>query len=84
MGRPWRAEVGEKQPHELAPCLHAQQESLIPDTLGSSSWPWDPLCHPSTINQQTWGTGCVSGQQLPAGPSETPTGGGWKGPGGII
>lgn len=79
VGRSWRAEIGKKQPHELAPCFHAQQGLLIPDTLGSSSGPWDPLFHPSTMKQQTWGTGCVSVQQLLADPTETQTGGGLEG-----
>lgn len=35
-----------KSHHELSPSPHAQQEPLIPDTLASSFWPWDPLCHP--------------------------------------
>lgn len=53
-----------KNHHELSPGPHAQQGPLIPATLASSFWAWDPLCHPGATNQQIWGTGCVSVPQL--------------------
>lgn len=44
---------------ELSPGPHAQQGPLIPDTLASTFWPWDPLWHPGTTSQQSWSAGCV-------------------------